>query len=283
MATDRNTYMVDARQPAEMERLLRQEKVLTKAMGGLLAGVESNTEIQSVLDIACGPGGWVRDLAFEHPEMQVVGIDLSQRMIEYATEQAHVQHVANASFRSMDATQPLDFPDRGFDWVNVRFISTFMKTTDWSFLLGQCRRILKPGGLLRITDFERALTNSPAHERIGTLQCLSLLQRGMSFAPDGNHMGVLPVLAHLIKKAGFENVKSSMFGIDYSFGSPVYEQWCQDLTIWFLLTRPFVVSAGVATEEEMQRLYERVLVEMANPEFCALAPCLMVCAHAPAD
>lgn len=62
-------------------------------------------------------------MAFAYPDIEVVGIDISQQMIEYARAQARVQGLDNAYFHVMDATQPLDFPDSSFDLINGRTLA----------------------------------------------------------------------------------------------------------------------------------------------------------------
>ncbi|GCE20642.1 hypothetical protein KDK_44420 [Dictyobacter kobayashii] len=105
-----------------------------------------------MLDIACGPGGWALDLAFARPDMEVIGIDISQTMITYATASANSQDLRNISFDVMDTTQRLDFPDHSFDLVNGRLLSSFLRKDAWVGLFQECKRILRPGGVLRITE-----------------------------------------------------------------------------------------------------------------------------------
>src|SRR4051812_46651907 len=107
-AEQQNPYFIDTESAAEMARLLDQDRLLTQGMGGLL--VERNNDfsgITRVLDVGCGPGGWVQEVAFTSPEIEVIGIDISRTMIEYAQTQAQVQHLDNAVFAIMDATRPL--------------------------------------------------------------------------------------------------------------------------------------------------------------------------------
>src|SRR5579885_683313 len=67
MAEARGTYFIGAEESAEMARLLVQERLLTAGMGGLLAERQQDvTGFHTVIDLACGPGGWAMDLAREH-------------------------------------------------------------------------------------------------------------------------------------------------------------------------------------------------------------------------
>ena len=70
------TYFIDSQSAAEMARLMDFDRYLTKAMGGPMEERTEYSNIHRILDIACGPGGWVLDLAFEHPEIDMFGIEI---------------------------------------------------------------------------------------------------------------------------------------------------------------------------------------------------------------
>ena len=88
MSTDpppsENTYILDAESGTEMARLMKQDRLLTQGMGGLFPERDDVSSMHAILDIACGPGGWVLDVAYAYPKIEVVGIDISNTMIEYA-------------------------------------------------------------------------------------------------------------------------------------------------------------------------------------------------------
>jgi SAM-dependent methyltransferase len=89
-AADGNTYIFDAESPTELARLINQDALTTRAMGGPLGGLlpQQIVGLHQVLDLACGPGGWVLDVAFAFPDIEVAGIDLSRSMVEYADGRA---------------------------------------------------------------------------------------------------------------------------------------------------------------------------------------------------
>src|SRR5437879_2739465 len=150
-----NTYLIDPESGAEMARLLQQDRLITHGMGGFLVErADDFTGIGSILDIACGPGGWVQDIATAHPEIEFVGVDISQTMIAYAQAQAHVQGLKNARFLVMDAIGSLAFPDQSFVMVNGRFLVSFLHTHMWAQLVRECWRVLRPGGIIRLTESE---------------------------------------------------------------------------------------------------------------------------------
>ena len=100
----------------------------------------------SVLDVACGTGGLACELAAAvGPTGRVVGVDLSQAMVDAATARAAEAGLRNACFSRMDA-QALALPDTSVDVVTCCF--GLMYVPDPEQAIAQMRRVLRPGGRL---------------------------------------------------------------------------------------------------------------------------------------
>src|SRR5689334_5681912 len=114
--SNQHTYILDPESPTELARLIHFDQVVTRAMGGPLAEQPPTTiaSMQRLLDLACGPGGWVLDVAYDNPHIEVEGVDISQAMIDYAYARAYTQKLPNATFGIMDINQPLDYSDQTF-------------------------------------------------------------------------------------------------------------------------------------------------------------------------
>lgn len=268
---DDNTYFIDIESGVETTRLMKQDRFLTTIMGGVLSEQADLSYAHDILDIACGPGGWVLDVAYAYPKINVVGIDLSQRMIEYARAQAKVQWLDNANFRNMDALKSLEFSDHSFDLVNTRLICPFMPTTAWPTLLQECLRVTRPGGFLRMTEWnEPGITNSPACEELQR-KCFRALQlAGRSFAPDGRHFGINQMLGRFLRDASYQNIQHRSYVIDFSSGTAAHETWFQNLRVGFVLLLPFLLKHDVTTKEEFEDLYQQFLVEILSESFCGI-------------
>src|SRR5436309_3170447 len=146
-------FVEDRSSNPEMVRLIIQDETMTTAMGGPLAEQADPSIFHRVLDVGCGPGGWILEAARLYPEMSFVGIDISWRMIEYARAQAQARKLTDGvEFLVMDALQPLAFPDASFDLVNMRLSSSFMKVEDWPRVLHEFLRVTRSGGIVRVTD-----------------------------------------------------------------------------------------------------------------------------------
>jgi hypothetical protein len=63
----KSSYMFDAESPEELARLISWDQLTTRNMGGALSGIPDPSSLRNILDLACGAGGWVLDVAFALP------------------------------------------------------------------------------------------------------------------------------------------------------------------------------------------------------------------------
>jgi ubiquinone/menaquinone biosynthesis C-methylase UbiE len=267
-----NTYVLDPESATEQVRILHQDRMVTKCMGGPLNELEPSTisQMQSILDLACGPGAWVLDMAYEYPQIQVTGIDISRRMIEYGQESARSQNVGNATFHSMSVLEPFGFEDNSFDLVNARAMFGFMSRGDWPKLVKESMRVLKPGGILRLTEIEFGISNSPALEKLNGFFLKALQVTGRSFSPDGRNLGITPMLSYFLREAGFEHIRKVPHLLDASFGSEDHGAQVQNIALANKGLQPFLVKMGMMTDEALEQTYQQSLDEMQVEDFCSL-------------
>ncbi|HEV2583626.1 MAG TPA: class I SAM-dependent methyltransferase [Ktedonobacteraceae bacterium] len=265
-----NVYFTNPESSVEMARLLDQDRLITEGMGGLLAEFDDLSRFHRVLDIACGPGGWAQELAIAHPEIEVVGFDISQVMIDYARAFAQVRKLPNLTFHVMDLQKPLQFDDNSFDLVNSRFIN-FLPAAAWPKLMQELNRITKPGGVIRMTESEWwYYSNSPALESLNALLIRALKAQGGSFSQSGRFTGVLPMLGQFLQEIGLINIQMKSHAIDYSYGTKAGIGFQQDARANFKLFQPFIIRMGVAKQDELDQLYPQMLSEMASEHFRGL-------------
>jgi ubiquinone/menaquinone biosynthesis C-methylase UbiE len=180
-SAEQHTYFSDVENAGEMARLLKQARLTTKGMGGPFPPSLEPTKLHNVLDLACGPGEWVLHVAQSYPHIQVTGVDISETMIQFARSISAQE--PNAHFHRMDIRTPLDFPQNAFDLVNGRFLFGFLTPPAWKALLEECRRVLRPGGMLTLYEAELNLTNSLAFEQLSGCFAQALYRAGQSFSP----------------------------------------------------------------------------------------------------
>jgi O-methyltransferase / aklanonic acid methyltransferase len=105
-----------------MARIQIQDRLLTTGMGGVLPELDDPTSLHQVLDVGCDTGDCLWETARTYPSIeQLVGIDLSGKMIAQARALANAEHLADrVEFQEWDALRSLPFPNGSFDLVNQR-------------------------------------------------------------------------------------------------------------------------------------------------------------------
>lgn len=265
---DNNDYFIDAESATEMARLIEQERFITSAMGGLFAERSDIASMHSILDLGCGPGEWAREVAFEYPEINVTGIDISKTMVQYASAHAKVKNLDNVSYEVMDISEPLAFPDNSFDLVNGRLIA-FLSPEKWASLLSECMRIVRPGGVIRLTENEVVTTN-PATDTAFSLFYQAMTRARQSFSPTGRVLGITSRLGHLLKNAGCTDIGYRAHALDFSAGTEIHDNFTEVALVFLTLMQPFLVSVGVTTQEEHQDLLQKMQMEMYSDDFSAV-------------
>ncbi len=281
--TGGNVYINDPESGAEMARLIDQDYLVTQCMGGPLPERANDfAGLHRILDIGCGTGGWLLDIAFEHPDVEVVGIDISRAMTNYAQARAEVQGLHNASFHVMDMLHPLQFPEHFFDLVNSRFIG-WMPIKAWPTYLRECLRITKPGGTIRLVEGDACLSTSLALEQQLGMIVRALKKAGQSFSPSGNLGGITPMLRSLLREAGCVDIQYKAHAIDCSFGEEVHQAFCKDFFLGYRLAQPFVIRGGVATQEELDHLQQQLEWDMMQQDFRGMMFLLSAWGHKPQE
>ena len=256
-----------------MARLIEQDRLFTQAMGGLFPEQteEALAPLADVIDIACGPGVWATEVAFRYPHMNVVGVDNSAGMVQYASAVARVRGLENVSFEVMNAKEPLAFADNAFDLVNARFIMGFLDKTSWPLLLRECLRILRPGGMLRLTESDIGGSSSSALDTLFQLLARVLYLQGRTYSSTGVTMGITQRLTKLMREAGFQSIEKRCFSVDTSYGTDLYAMSRQNNEITLALLKPYLIAGGTMEENVFDELYHQALIDMLQEDFTNLA------------
>ena len=262
-------YYILGDSTTEMVRLIEQDRNFNISMGGRLPeqSEESLAHFHQVLDVACGPGGWALEVAQTYPHMQVIGVDISDGMIEYANAQAHASGLDNAHFQVGNITEPLAFADDAFDLVNARHIELVIPVAAFPPLFKELFRVTKPGGTIRITGSEWGVTNSFAYETLMRQLLGASRIAGLDFSADGRNIGISPWLRRFLRDAGCVNIQERPSFLDCSAGAKLHDRGSRDLTLAFELMRPFLVGVGVTAPQEFEHLKQRLSPEMLEDSF----------------
>jgi len=156
---------------------------------------------ERVLDVACGTGlVSFAAAARVGAEGQVLGVDLSARMIETARARAALVGCAHATFERIDA-EALDLPDAGFDVALCALGLMYLPDADRA--IAEMHRVLRPGGRAVLAVWgERARCGWSALFPIVDAEVES------EVCPLFFRLGAGEVLARACASAGFDKMAS---------------------------------------------------------------------------
>ncbi len=262
-----STYFITDRQKdRELHRLLVQDHMLTTSMGGILPEQPDPKLFRHIIDVGCGPGGWLIETAKTYPWMQLDGIDISPRIIAYAREQAEAERLSDrVRFHVMDALRMIEFDAASFDLVNLRSSVSFIRTWEWPKMFSELMRITKRGGVIRITEGEVVPQgNSPALMQLEEMLLCALYRAGNLFTNEPG--GLTSHLERLLTQHGCKNVQSKATVLDYRAGTPEGDASYEDTKLLFPLIHPFLQKWGCATPD-FETIYQQALTEMKDPNY----------------
>lgn len=103
----------------------------------------TNLHGKKILDVGSGPGHDAQ--VFSESGLNVIGIDLSEKLLKIASER-----VKNAQFLKMDMRR-LDFPNKSFDGVWAMASVQHLPKSSVAQALSEFRRVIKDDGLLYVS------------------------------------------------------------------------------------------------------------------------------------
>jgi arsenite methyltransferase len=111
---------------------------------------------KTVIDLGCGPGAQLAQIARINPDISFLGIDLSDGMLAKANQSALDQNLTNVKYTRDDITRLESIPDKLADGVISTLALHHLPTLEsLRCCFHQISRVLKPGGCIYLIDFGR--------------------------------------------------------------------------------------------------------------------------------
>ncbi|KAJ2959786.1 hypothetical protein NQZ79_g4750 [Umbelopsis isabellina] len=193
------SYYVLPSDASETERLRINHAMWKLILGGLQTAPLQD-KLQKgikVLDIGCGPGWWSIDMAKCYPNSQFVGLDISDNF-------SREESLDNLIFDLANAGHGLPFEDNEFDYVFQRFLVMGLPVAQYTFVVDEIKRVLKPGGTVEILEMVSSYNNpSPAFVNIG--HWIEKALRLKELDPQ-----VARKVSAMLRTSGFNNVTDNL-------------------------------------------------------------------------
>ncbi|CAO3673606.1 unnamed protein product [Rhizopus stolonifer] len=235
----------------EMDRLIGQHFALKTLLGGNLpqeAYDHVNLEKGArILDLGCGPGTWIMDMATDHPNSEFIGIDMCDVFPNNIRP-------ANVRFQIANVVERLPFEDNTFDIVNFTLFILALKKNQWIPVLKEIERVIKPGGLILSREVSMLLKGNEFIQWANQVFTDRLIERDQEPC-------ISDKIKELIKKAGFEiicNTKRHTFPgrLDH-----LNREFLWDIKNIFKNCRPFVQNHLGLTSDQYPDFLEQIVQE----------------------
>ena len=262
------TYFVPANErKEEIARLLIEDEILTAGMGGPLSEQTRPESLRAILDIGCGAGLWAGQAVRTYPSLSIVGIDIWPDIINVAQSQAAARRRdGRLTFRVMDALEPLAFDDEAFDLVNMRLGSSFLRTWDWPALLNEILRVLRPAGIIRLSEGDlEPRTSSAAFGHYFALLRSAEYNAGRLFDTSGS--GLTAHLPRLLTDYGLRNVQSRVSALTFA-GGAASGKTCYDYLRRSRTLLPFL-QKWATQPHDVELIHQQLLSDIQQKSFRA--------------
>ncbi|KAI8971910.1 S-adenosyl-L-methionine-dependent methyltransferase, partial [Mycotypha africana] len=123
----------------------------------------------SVLDLGCGPGVWSMDISENYPKSIIIGVDIA---LKYSKE----NKPDNCLFYECNLLKQLPFEDCTFEYIFIRFMGQAIESSQWTNILSEAARILKPYGWIEWIEKDYELHRPGPHTLEFNQRLLSLMR-----------------------------------------------------------------------------------------------------------
>ncbi|CAG8494640.1 8735_t:CDS:2 [Ambispora leptoticha] len=153
---------IGANDEEEANRLIQYHEVIKIVWEGLYhSPIENKLENgANVIDIGCGAGIWLLEMAQKYPNSHFVGIDFSPI---FPTEGLP----KNLKFINCNFLDGVPFEDSYFDFAHQKFMAAAFTKVQWKEkVIPELLRITKSGGWIEFTEAELIRSNGTNMQRI---------------------------------------------------------------------------------------------------------------------
>ncbi|KAH9178870.1 hypothetical protein EDB89DRAFT_987720 [Lactarius sanguifluus] len=237
----------------------KQHEVFKRIIGAYpppMAEVMDDTpwETKSVLDLGCGSGSWIMDVARDFPHCQAVAVDL--------VPMQSINMPPNCRSEVDDINLGLQHFYGDFNVVHARLVASGIK--DYPSLIDHISQCLRPGGLMELVESDFRVYDSdfkpfslptgimepPWFPRFMSFCNMAVRQRGGS--PDAANMVYNWTLQH----PAFDDVVYQDYFIPtapfmpsddpkYDFIRPIAETFREDILTFLRSGRPLLLGSGL--------------------------------------
>ncbi|KAG1050814.1 hypothetical protein G6F43_006942 [Rhizopus delemar] len=250
----------------EQDRLNSQHFALKAVFDGknILDSIHSSLpKNATVLDLGCGTGCWVLEMAVEYPEFKFIGLDMADMFPTTIRPE-------NVKFQLHNILHGLPFHDNTFDFVNMRIMLTAFLIDEWPFVIKEIYRVLKPGGFVELME-----SKFPEDDQVSIVKTVN--QQFYDILKENNKDPCISTkLGTMLQQQNFDLIETQERSLQYkqplsSLAREMLENW----KLAVLALKPLLANKLVDDPEEYESLIddyvEGLLEEGWEPRMLAYA------------
>lgn len=159
----------------EVNRLDFQHYMLRYVLqGNYLAPLDAQDPSLTMLDVGCGNGRWLYEMAQQFPSATLFGLDQAPLPATPFIASRYFKFVQH------NALQPLPFPEASFSYVHQRLLVLALPVKFWAPEVAELIRVTRRGGWVELVESDGFFSNSgPAIRQLNEYGHQTLKQRGI--------------------------------------------------------------------------------------------------------
>nr|CAG8471997.1 10645_t:CDS:2 [Entrophospora candida] len=204
-----------------------------------------------VLDVGCGTGDWIMELARKYPKSKFIGVD--KKPYFPSTDLPE-----NVEFYVVDILEGLPFANNTFDFVHQRFLCSYLSTKQWEeIVINELLRVTKPLGYLELMETDlTSYSQGPITKKLCDAFVASMHAKGFSPMIESTLTRILSSDPNVINL----QINSKKIPLGYWSEIKNYDN-CLEL---FKLYKKCSLEYTSATSEDFDKMIEIYLEEIED-------------------
>jgi SAM-dependent methyltransferase len=183
--------------------------------------------VETVLDVGAGVGHWAGLVAsILAPRAKVIGVERDPRSVERAQQRAREHGLADRLAYLVGVAEKLPFDDGTFDLVTCQTL--LIHVPDVMAVIGEMRRVTKPGGLIVLAEPNNAASmmvatsrdlGEPLGAKVERLEFVLRCERGKIALGEGDN-SIGDLLPGFLSDAGLVDVEAFLNDKTFALVAP---------------------------------------------------------------
>jgi SAM-dependent methyltransferase len=247
----------------EVNRLDFQHYMLRYAFQGLYAAPIGQPA--RILDVGTGTGRWAREMAQLFPRAKVVGVDINPPTSDEQGPGVDLRP-PNYSFQAGNVLEGLPIADGSYDFVHMRMLFTAIPADRWRQVVGELARVTRPGGWVESVETTGLHDGGPNVDLLMSWITQLSARRGVDLL-RGAQVG------EVMRGSGLGNVSASTVNLPTgAYGERLGGMLATDFISVCKGFAGVIVSAGLASQEQVDQTIEDMRSDFVNSPFRCYTP-----------